>query len=271
MIEETNLSDTFFVGMVNCQETQDSEKTEKLTEHVQNQEGTDRCDKWRIPLKINGMLIALKLDTGAKANLISMTDIKRMKEKPKVRKKSILLKDYNGQIIDSLGICKLKVTVKEKVHHLLFSVVAEGLESLLGDKACENLNLVKRVYHINQDYSVVSASDSVDDIMENFTDVFKGFGVLPYVYKIQLKENAHPVVHSARRVPAPLKDRLKKELDRMITLGVIKRVEEPTDWVNSMVCVKKKNGELRVCMDPKDLNDNIRREHFHSPPPCWCL
>lgn len=151
-----------------------------------------------------------------------MSDIKRMKEKPKVRKKSILLKDYNGQIIDSLGICKLKVTVKEKVHQL-FSVVAEGLESLLGDKACENLNLVKRVYYINQDYSVVSTSNSVDDIVESFTDVFKGFGVLPNVYKIQLKENAHPVVYSARRVPAPLKDRLKKELDKMITLGVIKK------------------------------------------------
>lgn len=26
----------------------------------------------------------------------------------------------------------------------------------------------------------------------------------------------------------------------MTALGVIKKVEEPTDWVNSMVCVKRK-------------------------------
>lgn len=51
----------------------------------------------------------------------------------------------------------------------------------------------------------------------------------------------------------------------MITLGVIKRVEEPTYWVNSMVYVKKNNGELRVCMDPKDLNGNIKREHYQIP------
>lgn len=81
---------------------------------------------------------------------------------------------------------------------------------MLCDKACENLNLLKRVYYINQDYSVVSTSNSVDDIVESFTDVFKGFGVLPYVYKIHLKENARPVEYSAHRVPAPLKDRLKK-------------------------------------------------------------
>lgn len=101
--------------------------------------------------------------------------------------------------------------------------------------------------------------------MQNFADAFEGFGVLPYVYKIQLRENAQPVVHPARQVPVPLKDRLKKVLDRMTTLGVIKRIEEPTDWVNSMVCVKKRNGDLRVCMDPKDLNDNIKREHYQIP------
>lgn len=208
------------------------------------------------PLQINGAWVTLKLDTGAKANLINMSVIKNMTEKPKIKKKPILLKDNNGKSIDSLGVCRLKVTVKDNMHHLLFSVVAEALESLLGDKACEDLNLVKRVYHINHDKSAVTTSNSVDDIVQSFAEVFKGFGAPPYVYK--LKENAQLVVHPACRTPAPLKDCLKKELDRMTTLRVIKRIQEPTDWVNSMVCVKKKNGDLRVCMDPKDLNDNIR-------------
>lgn len=66
-------------------------------------------------------------------------------------------------------------------------------------------------------------NDSVETIVQNFSEVFKGFGVLPFTYKIQLKEGAQPVVHAARRVPAPLKDGLKKELDRMIRLGVIKK------------------------------------------------
>ena len=88
---------------------------------------------------------------------------------------------------------------------------------------------------------------------------------MPFTYKIQLKEGAQPVVHAARRVPAPLKDCLKKELDRMIMLGVIKKVNEPTDWVNSTVITKKKNVELRMCMDPKDLNKSIKREHYQIP------
>lgn len=109
-------------------------------------------------------------------------------------------------------------------------------------------------------------SDSVDSIMQNFADVFKGFAVLPFTYKIQLKENAKPVVHAARRVTAPLKDKVTKELDRKTMLGVIKKkVEEPIDWVNSMVCTKKKSADLRICMDPKDLNENIKREHYQIP------
>ena len=41
--------------------------------------------------------------------------------------------------------------------------------------------------------------------------------------------------------------------------------DEPTDWVSSLVTVEKKNGSLRVCLDPRDLNLVIKREHFMIP------
>ena len=223
------MSDTFFVGMLNCEE-----KPEDQIFAVKE-------DKWIVPLHINGTIITLKLDTGAKANLISMSDIKAMRDRPKLQRKTLALKDYNGQNIECLGTCRLQVrpTVKDKMHHLLFSVVPEGLDSLLGDKACEDLELVKRVYRINTE--MTASPDTVDSIVQNFSNVFKSFGALPFTYKIQLKENAQPVVHAARRVPVALRDSLKEELERMTTLGVIRKIEEPTDWVNSMVCVKSEN------------------------------
>ncbi|XP_038667981.1 uncharacterized protein K02A2.6-like [Scyliorhinus canicula] len=88
---------------------------------------------------------------------------------------------------------------------------------------------------------------------------------LPFQYKIQLKVNAKLVVHPPRRVPASLCDHLKQELERMQHLGIISKITEPTDWVSSMVCVKKSNGDLRICIDPKDLKLNIRREHYPIP------
>ena len=43
---------------------------------------------------------------------------------------------------------------------------------------------------------------------------------------------------------------------------VIKKVDEPTDWVSSIAIVEKPDGSLRICRDPRDLNQNLKREHY---------
>ena len=79
---------------------------------------------------------------------------------------------------------------------------------------------------------------------------------------IHLKSNAVPVVHPPRRIPVALQDRCKSELEKMIKLGVITKVTEPTDWVNSMVLVEKGQWKLRVCLDTTNLNKCIQRPHY---------
>lgn len=49
--------------------------------------------------------------------------------------------------------------------------------------------------------------------------------------------------------------------------GVISPVTEPTEWVNSLVITEKKNGTLRVCLDPCDLNKAIKWQHYSIPTP----
>lgn len=91
--------------------------------------------------------------------------------------------------------------------------------------------------------------------------MFTGLGCVPGLHHIQLNPDVTPVIHPPRKVPIALKDRVKAELDRMEDLGVIVRQAEPTDWVNSMVTVVKPN-KLRICIDPQDLNQAIKREHY---------
>ena len=77
-----------------------------------------------------------------------------------------------------------------------------------------------------------------------------------------------PVVHACRKVPFALREKLKEELFDvylMEKLDIITKMDEPTDWVSSMVIVVKKNGDLRLCLDPRDLNKVIKREHFQLP------
>ena len=42
--------------------------------------------------------------------------------------------------------------------------------------------------------------------------------------------------------------------------GHIIKVDQPTEWVSSMVATVR-NGKIRICIDPSDLNKVIKREH----------
>ena len=62
-----------------------------------------------------------------------------------------------------------------------------------------------------------------------------------------------------------MRDEVKAELDEMVSQGIIKKVDEPTDWVSSIVYVRKSNSKLRLCLDSKDLNKAIMRCHYKTP------
>ena len=51
----------------------------------------------------------------------------------------------------------------------------------------------------------------------------------------------------------------------MENLGVIEKIEEPTEWLNTLFIVEKPNGKVRICLDPRTLNKVIQREHFQLP------
>ena len=51
----------------------------------------------------------------------------------------------------------------------------------------------------------------------------------------------------------------------MISLGIILPVAEPTEWVNSLVIVEKPNSKLSLCLDPRNLNQAIKRQHNKVP------
>ena len=73
------------------------------------------------------------------------------------------------------------------------------------------------------------------------------------------------MVHPVKKIALALVPKLDKELDNMLTDGIIVAVDEPTGWVNSPVVRQKSNVNLRVCLDPRELNMAITREHYPIP------
>lgn len=66
-------------------------------------------------------------------------------------------------------------------------------------------------------------------------------------------------------MPIPLRPKVQDELNRMESLGVIRKVDEPTPWCAGMVVVPKKEGAIRICVDLKPLNENVLREVHPLP------
>ena len=102
-------------------------------------------------------------------------------------------------------------------------------------------------------------------ILREYSDIFQGVGTLPGgPYHIRLKSHYQPVIHAPRSVPIGMQSAYRKELDRLLKEGIIKEVHQHTEWVNSIVPVPKSDGTIRLCLDPKDLNKAIERNHWYS-------
>ena len=104
-----------------------------------------------------------------------------------------------------------------------------------------------------------------DPLLSEFLDVFTGVRCLEGNYSIRVDDNIPPVVHPPRKVPVPLRETLKTELDNLVKNGILAKVTEPTSWVSSLVIVKKPNGKIRVCLDPRDFNRAIKQSNYPLP------
>ena len=100
---------------------------------------------------------------------------------------------------------------------------------------------------------------SIDDLKKQFPDQFDRIGSFEGKAGLFLKRDARPWIDAPRKCSINLKARLQQELDSMENDGIIRKIEHHTDWCSSITTSVKKDGSLRVCLDPKRLNDNLKR------------
>ena len=97
--------------------------------------------------------------------------------------------------------------------------------------------------------------------------MFNELGVIgDQSYEIDLDPVAKlHAIFTPRRVPYPIRGKVKEELTRMESLGVISKVEQATPWCAGVVAVPKETGSVRICVDLKPLNQNVRRQPYPLP------
>ena len=164
----------------------------------------------------------LKIDSGAKCNVISIETIKTLKTTEKIRItscNSVTLVTYSGDTMKTLGTCELPLTIAGVDATLLFQVVTMKKKALIGVKDALKLKLITthpEVHELN-DYHGVPP-----DIYDKYGELFSDLpGTLPVVYKMKLRPDAQPVIRPPRRVPVARHDKVKQELEKMEQHGII--------------------------------------------------
>ena len=105
---------------------------------------------------------------------------------------------------------------------------------------------------------------TVEDLKKLYPNSFDRLGSLKGAYNIRVDPTVKPATHARRKVPIESKEAIDKELDYLIEEEIIMEQVEPTPWVSSVTFPRKPNGEVRVFLDPSNLNKAIIREH-HKP------
>ncbi|XP_070049155.1 uncharacterized protein [Nicotiana tomentosiformis] len=171
----------------------------------------------------------------------------------------------------------------------LYHVTAQGehgVLSLMEDD--EKLDDISPCYHISfndgdpqEDEDAKNAPSeleegvkaTIDALKKEFRDVFAwsykempGLDHKVAVHHLVVKNGARPIKQAQRRFRSNLVPLIETEVNKLIEARFIREVKYPT-WVSSIVPVRKKNGQIRVCVDFRDINNACPKDEFLFPIP----
>ncbi|UYV66236.1 K02A2.6-like [Cordylochernes scorpioides] len=215
--------------------------------------------EWKKSIIVNGKEICFKLDSGAEVNVLPYTFTRQMKGL-EIFQTNRKLTSYTGHEIKIKGIATLNCKTKNKTESLEFFIADGYYQPILGIEAIEKLSLIKKC-----DAVQTEQNNSAKEILNRHKNIFEGIGRLPIEHKIRLKENATPVIAPSRKIPFSIREKVKAELERMEKLDIIEKFEEPSEWTHPIVVVQKPSGDVRICMDPRELNKYVQRERYILP------
>ena len=200
----------------------------------------ERQPSWLVNICVGPSELTFKLDTGAEVTAISENAFRELKG---VQYEAPAKKLYgpSHEPLSVVGQFIAEFKYKERFSKQTVFVVKGLKDHLLGLPAIRALNLIVRVNAVSGSTDVKTA------IMEAYPTLFHCLGTLGDAYEIQLKENAKPFsLYTARSIPIPLRDRVKEELVRMVSIGVISQVDQPTPWCAGIVVAPKRNGDIQI-------------------------
>lgn len=193
-------------------------------------------------------------------------------ENPYWSETNILLEAFGGYKIKPLGKILLEIHLNETEKiNTEFIIIKEncrpilGLSSLLQLKLLNpnniNINIENEGHNNINNISVINK----EKIVNQYSELFQGIGQFKETLELHIQPDAQVVVKPPRRVPHALMERLANKLKSLEDHQIIEKVEHPKSFVSNLVVIEKSDGNLRICLDPQELNKVLIREYHLIP------
>lgn len=208
--------------------------------------------------------VYLKIDTGGSTNILSLKTVRGLGLEDQVDfSHANEYYSYTDGKIKIIGLLKLHLRYKKNIEKMVEFEITENPKRrpLLGLADCFDLGVVPRPV----DEVEKEEENTPLKLVKKYPECFTGIGHFPDEYEIKTKTEDLKIFKPARRLKPELEDKVKEELSMMEKLKIIEKVKETKPVVNSMVVVYKKDGQVRICIDPRDLNQQLVQEKFLLP------
>ena len=220
---------------------------------------------------IDNKKVNFQIDCGASINIIAA----KHAEGHKIKSTTKTLRIWNGSQVKPIGTARIimRNPKTRKKYSVEFVVVESDLTPLIGARAAQEMELIT----VNDENFIMTLPPprrnelqvkqiTADELIKQYSDVLsRPLGTLPREVHLEVDNSVKPIITPTRRVPTALKDELKEELNRYVEQGILTPLEEPALWVSSSAVATKKSGAQRVCIDPRPLNEALKRETYQIP------
>ena len=236
---------------------------EYLTDEVYIDSVVDNREKcWTADVLVGQTEVRFKLDTGAEVTAISERTYRTLVNPNSLQMTSLALFGPGRTPLNIVGQFSCNLTYHSRTSQHTVYVIKSLQNNLLGFPAIVALEMAVRVDAIQP----TESKSYHESIVNSYPSLFNGLGKLGEPYQIKLLPDSKPhALYTPRRVPLALREKVKEELNRMESIGVISKVNEPSAWCAGMVAVPKPNGSVRICVDLRPLNLCVMRETFPLP------
>ena len=214
--------------------------------------GNQTPSPYQVDMILENQRISMEIDTGAARTVIGEDTFNKLLENNKnlkLTKTDVKLQSYTGEKIQVLGQCVVTVEYKQFCDNLPVLVIQGANPCLIGRDWFSRIKLNwQEIFSVkvqNSDLSVETCLAKHFNVFNSELGKVKGLKV-----KIHVDNGVKPLYYKSRPVPYMLRDKIEKELDRLVSEGTITQVDF-SDWATPIVPIVKTDGSIRICGDYK--------------------